>query len=352
MNAKFILNAHTKHVTAKRNVLFYFAGMMSAYKKRRLTFITFVYWFLLLFIIAAWVWWFISLQNQNDQMSFYKLVQLNKDDPAYEQQLFLINDEHTRKTAQYISEGISFVIVTLIGALFVYRSVRKQLLLNRQQQNFMMAITHELKTPIAVINLSLETLQKRKLDEDKQQHLIKTSLQETDRLNDLVSNILITSQLESGNYTPDKEHINFSELTDKCATDFSLRFPSRTITKNIEDGIFINGEMLLLQLLVNNLLDNALKYSPKEKPVDIELKKHESKILLKVIDEGKGVRDQEKKSVFQKFYRSGDEAVRKTKGTGLGLYLCRRIAESHKATISVRNNHPAGSIFIVEFNVV
>jgi len=326
--------------------------MISAYKKRRLTFITFVYWFLLLFIIAAWVWWFISLQNQNDQMRFYKLLQLNKDDIAYEQKLFLINDEHTRKTAQYVSEGITFLIVTLIGALFVYRSVRKQFLLNRQQQNFMMAVTHELKTPIAVINLSLETLQKRKLDEDKQQHLLKTSLQETDRLNDLVSNILITSQLESGNYVPDKELINLSELADKCATDFSQRFPSRTFTKNIKDDIFINGEELLLQLLVNNLLSNALKYSPKEKPVYIELNKQEKKALLNVIDEGNGISDDEKKKVFQKFYRGGDEAVRKTKGTGLGLYLCKRIAESHKAKIKLKNNHPAGSIFTVEFNVV
>src|SRR6478609_9262772 len=144
--------------------------MISAYKKRRLTFITLVYWFLLLFIIAAWVWWFISLGNQNDQMRQYKLLQLNKDDVAYDQKLFLINDEHRRKTGQYLSEGITFIIVTLIGAVFVYRAVRKQFLLGKQQQNFMMAITHELKTPIAVINLSLETLLRRKLDEDKQHH--------------------------------------------------------------------------------------------------------------------------------------------------------------------------------------
>ncbi len=326
--------------------------MISAYKKRRLTFITFVYWFLLLFIIAAWVWWFISLQSQNNQMRVYKLVQLNKDDAAYEQKLYLINDEHERKTAQYISEGISFVIVSLIGALFVYRSVRKQFLLNKQQQNFMMAVTHELKTPIAVINLSLETIQKRKLDEAKQLHLIKTSLLEADRLDDLVSNILITSQLESGNYMPDKEEIDLSGLASKCVTDFSVRFTSRIINKEIENDIFITGEKLLLQLLINNLIDNALKYSSQDKPVYVELKKIKDRAVLKVIDEGKGIDDAEKKKVFEKFYRSGDEAVRKTKGTGLGLYLCRRIAESQKGTIKIKNNYPAGSIFIVEFKAV
>ena len=324
--------------------------MISAYKKRRLAFITIVYWFLLLFIMAAWVWWFISLQNQNDRMQTYKLLQLNKDDIAYEQNLYLINDEHKRKTGQYISEGITFVLVTLIGAVFVYRSVRKQFLLGKQQQNFMMAVTHELKTPIAIITLSIETLQKRKLDEEKQQRLLTTTLQETERLNDLASNILITSQLESGNYSPEKESIDLSELADRCASDFSHRFLSRTINKNIDENIHINGERLLLQLLINSLLDNALKYSPKERPIYLELNKHQNKILLKIIDEGNGISESEKKKVFEKFYRSGDEAIRKTKGTGLGLYLCKRIAESHKAKIKVVNNLPAGSIFIVEFN--
>jgi len=299
--------------------------------------------------MAAWIWWFISLQNQNNQMRLYKTIQLNKDDVAYEQKLNSINDEHKRKTAQYISEGITFVFVTLVGAVFVYRAVRKQFLLGRQQQNFMMAVTHELKTPIAVVNLNLETLQKRKLDEEKQQHIIQSTLQEAGRLNDLTTNILVTSQLES-HYIPDKEQINFSDLCNECVVAFINRHHNRTIKKNIEKNIFINGERLLLQLLVNNLIDNALKYSIKEKTVSIELNKQHNKIFLKIIDEGNGISDDEKKKVFEKFYRSGNETTRKTKGTGLGLYLCKRIAESHKAKIKVSNNEPAGSVFTVEFN--
>ena len=84
-------------------------------------------------------------------------------------------------------------MLILIGALFVYRAIRKQLKLSEQQQNFMMAVTHELKTPIAIVNLNLETLQLRKLDEDKQHHIINSTLLETKRLNTLTNNILITS---------------------------------------------------------------------------------------------------------------------------------------------------------------
>lgn len=322
--------------------------MISVYKKRKLTIITVVYWVLLLFITAAWIWWFISLQRQSNQMRLYQVAQLNKDDIAYAQKLSKVNDDHIRRTAQYISEGITFVIVTFIGALFVYRSVRKQFLLTKQQQNFMMAVTHELKTPIAIVNLNLETLQKRKLDEEKQQRLISTTLKEADRLNDLTTNILVASQLER-NYSPENEHVELTELTEKCIADFKHRYHERNITKNIEAGITINGDRLLLQLLINNLLDNAAKYSPKEKNIFVELKHQNNKFVLKFADEGIGIEDREKKKIFDIFYRSGNEAIRKTKGTGLGLYLCKRIAENHSGKIKVMDNKPTGSIFIIEF---
>jgi len=281
----------------------------------------------------------------------YKLLQLNKDDIAYQQKFDAFTDEHKRKTAQYISEGITFVFVTLVGAVFVYRAVRRQFRLGKAQQNFMMAVTHELKTPIAVVNLNLETLQKRKLDEGRQQHIIASTLKEAERLNDLTTNILVTSQLESGNYMPDKEKVDMSSLTNKAVSDFMHRFPNRNIRSHIDEDIFITGEKLLLQLLINNLIDNALKYSPKSNPVFVELKKTNEHAQLNVIDDGNGIADNEKRKVFQKFYRSGDEDIRKTKGTGLGLYLCKRIAETHKAKMKVTNNQPTGSIFTFEFKL-
>ena len=179
--------------------------MFSVFKKQRLTLITVVYWILLVYIIAALVWWFIALEKQNETMFNFRVLQLNKDEPAYELQLQHVQDEEHRKTAQYIGEGSTFLLLILVGALFVYRATRKQLMLSNQQQNFMMAVTHELKTPIAIVKLNLETLQLRKLDEEKQNRIISSTLIETKRLNALTNNILITSQLESGNYTVDKK---------------------------------------------------------------------------------------------------------------------------------------------------
>jgi signal transduction histidine kinase len=111
----------------------------------------------------------------------------------------------------------------------------------------------------------------------------------------------------------------------------------------------VTGDPFLLNLLVSNLLENALKYSPKEGAVTLSLTKEGAHTLLAIKDNGPGIPDDEKKKIFGKFYRSGLETTRETKGTGLGLYLCRKIAADHKATIKVADNSPTGSIFTVAF---
>jgi signal transduction histidine kinase len=103
-------------------------------------------------------------------------------------------------------------------------------------------------------------------------------------------------------------------------------------------------------MLINNLIENAIKYSPKDKAISCTLKNSDDlKIRLSVSDEGEGIPDAEKVKIFERFYRIGNELTRKTHGTGLGLYLCKIICQYHNADISVTNNIPSGSNFIVTF---
>ncbi|HMX38198.1 MAG TPA: sensor histidine kinase, partial [Ferruginibacter sp.] len=125
-------------------------------------------------------------------------------------------------------------------------------------------------------------------------------------------------------------------------------FPQNNIQANIAEDQFVLGDRLLLQLLVNNLIDNAIKYSPKEAAIRIELSGGQHRLSLRVKDEGKGISDEEKKKIFNKYYRVGNAATRAAKGTGLGLYLSKKIARQHNANISVTDNAPTGSIFTVE----
>jgi two-component system, OmpR family, sensor histidine kinase CiaH len=318
--------------------------MPSKQKKLRSIFI--IFWFLLAYILAALIWWFIALNRQNKLMTRYEMEQLQTTDKNYQTRFDEIKSLEKRKTAQYLGEGITFFMLIVAGAIFVFRAVRRELRISRQQQNFMIAITHELKTPIAVAKLNLETMQKRKLDEPQQQRLIQTTLEETNRLNALCNNMLLSSQIEAGGYRNTNEETNISELIAICVQDFIRRYPQQKIEAAIAPDIFITGDRFLLQILANNLIDNAIKYGAKEL-VTVSLSEEKTKIFLQVKDHGKGIAAEEREKIFSKFYRVGNAATKGAKGTGLGLFLCKKIAERHNANISMTDNNPTGSIFTV-----
>lgn len=318
-------------------------------RKKRLRRVTILYWMLLIYIVAALVWWFISLEHQNDANRDLRIGRLSPDTSTYDADVRQINSDYNRNKAKYVGEGSIFLLVIFAGAVLVYRSVRRQLYMQQQQQNFMMAVTHELKTPISVVKLNLETMQRYSLDADKLKKLIGVMLNETSRLNLLTNNILVASELEGGGYVSSKEELDLSDLLKDCIQDFRSRFSDRLFKSEIEQGVDVKGDALLLQMMINNLLENAVKYSPRESPILATLKREGGLIKLQVIDEGGGIPDSEKKKIFSKFYRIGNEATRKTQGTGLGLYLCNKIARDHNADISVTNNKPAGCNFAVTF---
>lgn len=319
------------------------------YRKKKLKFIFVIFWVLLTYIVAALIWWFISLNDQNKRMTQYRIDMIAHDNPQYTTTVEKIRDFEKRKTAQYLGEGITFLLLIIAGAVFIFRAVRKQLKSSVEQQNFMMAITHELKTPIAVTKLNLETLLKRTLEAEQQKRLLSNTVQEANRLNALCNNLLLVSQIEGGAYKTTKETIDLSAITEECVQDFKTRFPQRNIITDIAPSISVNGDNLLLQLAINNLIDNAIKYAPKETSITVSLQQSEQGIRLSIGDEGKGIYDKEKKKIFEKYYRTGNEATRGAKGTGLGLYLTKRIAAQHKAKIFVEDNVPSGSIFTIEF---
>jgi two-component system, OmpR family, sensor histidine kinase CiaH len=312
------------------------------FKVKRLLTIYILYWFLLAYILAALVFWFITLNSQNIQLSQYRLDMIDVDDAMHQQKQQQIADATDRNTTQYLGEGITFLILICSGAVFVFRIINRQFKQAQQQQDLIMAITHELKTPIAITKLNLETLQKRSLDNTQQQKLINTTIQEVNRLNALCNNILLTSQIEAGEYKITKEEIDFSKLVKECALDFIVRFPQRKIDMQLSNNAFTTGDLLLLKLAVNNLLDNAIKYSGKDDIVLLKLFQTDKAMKLQVIDYGQGVANEEKEKIFEKYYRG---MLRQAKGTGLGLYLTKKIVQEHNGNVGITNNLPQGSIF-------
>lgn len=318
--------------------------MRKIFQRVPLKFINYVYWFLLLYLIAALAWWYIELVQMNNLVSQMQ-QQLVRSGSGDLSALDAIRDAHQRNARQYIGEGLTFLIITLVVALFVYGTVRKQIRYHMQQKNFMMAVTHELKTPIAVTKLSLETLKRHKLDEDKQKKLIGDAINETDRLNTLCNNILLSSQLESGGYKINREKFDCTAMAHGAVEEFRKRYPGRDFTWQGVEGVFVDGEEFLIRLVLNNLLENAVKYNEPSVPIHVSLQQTDEHCVLTVADLGKGVPAEEKKKVFEKFYRLEDEHRRKTKGTGLGLYLSKKIIGDHGGSITLEDNHPSGAVF-------
>lgn len=314
-------------------------------KISKLQFVRLFYWLFLTYMVAALLWWYVALVKQNDQIANIKYGTFQSNDPSIKQKINEIQDFQIRKSKQYIGEGLTILFLFFLGAVYVYRSLIKQIRYSNQQQNFMMAVTHELKTPIAITQLNLETILKRSLDVEQQKKMLEVSLLETQRLDNLCNNILLASQLDMGEYKAIAQEVDLSLIVENTVKNFQNRFSDRVFQTYIDNDIHLKGESVLLQLLLNNLIDNAIKYSNAGSTVTIHLHQGNSIIQMKVIDEGVGIPMSDKEKIFEKFYRVGAEYTRTTKGTGLGLYLCNRIAKFHHGTLEVSPNSPKGSIF-------
>lgn len=302
------------------------------------------------YIVSALLFWGYSLENKSQTIYEleYKSLKSEIDSAqnpiAFNAELESIMNKRETRTKQYIGEGSTFLLVIIIGAAVVYSSFRRSIRLSKQQNNFMLSVTHELKSPIAAMKLNLQTLERHKLDEDKKGLLVNRCVKEANRLNDLCNNMLFASQMEGRQYKPAKEKLSLSDLINDSLQDYASSYPNRFVVKEI-DTISITGDKVSLQMAVNNLLENAIKYTPSDKPVTISLIKQDNHAVFAVADEGQGIPDEEKAKIFNKFYRVGSEETRKSKGTGLGLYLTSKIVKQHKGKISVKDNQPQGAIF-------
>jgi signal transduction histidine kinase len=267
-----------------------------------------------------------------------------------DKQIEASNVKLSKKKWMYATEGIVMIVLLFWGILWVYRTFEKSIKLNQQQNNFLLSVTHELKTPIASVKLYLETLLKRDLDKEQQHTILKNSINDTNRLRVLVDNLLLSAQLETNHYEPLMTKINLSELLNKIVGQYAEpRNLQERIIKNIEHQVFVTGDEFAIETIVINLLTNAEKYS--DNNITILLKSDNKHIILSVLDLGIGISDVDKQRLFDKFYRVGEEQTRKTKGTGLGLFIVKKLVKINHATIEVKNNHPKGTNFEVIFNV-
>jgi signal transduction histidine kinase len=230
--------------------------------------------------------------------------------------------------------GVIFFTLIIAGivvyTVFLVREIQK----NEQQDSFLNAVTHELKTPIASIRLYLETLQSRQLTDAQHQDFYRIMLEDTDRLLGTVEQILKAGEARHASSKKNWEQVDFSAIVSETVELTRLRhhLPAEALhmAAPAGDQIFLRGNPQELRTAVFNLVENAVKYSGEKKEIEVGLLTPDlDTILLRVQDKGVGIPHPELKRIFKRFYRVASSANGRVKGTGLGLFIVRSIARRH-----------------------
>ncbi|MFI5170770.1 MAG: sensor histidine kinase [Chitinophagales bacterium] len=314
-----------------------------------------------IYIIASFIWWSYLL-HRNNYENYDEIIK--REQFVYTQNggklsafkstpVFIkVNNEFKRTELMLYGEGIVFIGLITLGFWRIRRTFRSEIDLTRQQNNFLLSITHELKSPLASLKLSMQTIRKHELDGEQVKNMADMSLDDIERLELLVENILLASKIESANFRLNKELMDLSSITQNIFDREKIKHKDqRHFTSKIEGNIYVYGDRFSFSSVIYNLIENAIKYSERGSEIGVELTGDEKNAYLNISDTGIGIPENEKMKIFGRFYRIGTEETRKTKGTGLGLFIVKHVVLMHAGEVLVKHNQPRGSIFEVRIPV-
>lgn len=285
------------------------------------------------YVIVQFLWW------------AYLLLDLNADYYHLKQELLLAWQvkgdtepmiELNRKRWMIAGEGLIFLLLLIVGIVLTARYMKRDMKLARLQRNFLLSVTHELKTPIASMRLYMQTLQKRKLDPGKQAEIIERAISGNQRLEKLVEKILLATQLENSRLDLNIEKHKLAPVVDHAIeTIVAIDEYKHRFEVNCPQGILVFADGLALETMLLNLIENAVKYSAENSLIKITVLQEGGFVLFEIENEG-SISPSDQKQVFLKFFRAGNEDTRTTKGTGVGLFLVDELADLHGGSASVQ----------------
>jgi signal transduction histidine kinase len=251
--------------------------------------------------------------------------------------------------------GVIFFLLIIAGlvlnTIFLVREIRR----NEQHDAFINAVTHELKTPVASIRLYLQTLQARELDEDRRREFYRIMLEDSDRLLQTIDQVLRAGSAGSKLRRRSRGRVNLAEITRESVALARTRFRLSSEALAYEElapvaRAVVIGDADELKAAVWNLLDNAVKYSAGDLKIQVRLEEAEdSRIAVKVTDQGVGISPGELKRIFRRFYRIPSAVAVRAKGSGLGLFIVRSVARKHGGRAFAESDGPGrGSTFTIQ----
>lgn len=263
-----------------------------------------------------------------------------------------LDEDRVRRLRRIGWEGAFFLLVLVAAMAVLAQALHQDAQLRRRQQNFLAAVTHEFKSPLASIKLSAETLSLRDPPPDRRRALIDRLLSDAERLEAMIGNLLDTARLEEGRVQLKPERVLVAGAVHALSEEVGPRAASAGVMLRIDvgPGLEVVADPLAFRTVLRNLVDNAIKASAAAGGGEVAVRAEEAGpfVQLVVADSGVGFEPKESSRLFQKFYRPGDELRRKTRGSGLGLYIVRRFVELEHGRVSAHSDGPGkGAVFTV-----
>jgi signal transduction histidine kinase len=258
--------------------------------------------------------------------------------------------ERDSRRNRYAWEGGFFLIVLCAAIGVLWRTVRTEVRLRQRQRNFVTAVTHELKSPLASVRLSAETLQYRENDPETRERLIERLLNSLDRMDATVSNILDTTQIDEGKLALEPQTVMLSPCIYEIVNSLETVAENAGVKMEIaaDNGLTVYADHLALTVVLRNLIANGIDAAAgvENATVTIKANKADSKTVVEVSDNGRGFHSTEGEKLFEKFYRLGNEIRREGRGTGLGLYIARSLVAESGGELSAHSDGPGrGALF-------
>lgn len=270
-----------------------------------------------LLLLVSWIYWFLGRHRQLKELA-----------ARYQ-------TEHLAETTDWLilAEGIVLLVAILVGVYVIFLYWRRQASLNRAQTKFISQVSHELKSPLASIQLHLETIEMRQPEPDQLQHFVRLMQEDTDRLNGLVTNLLTAGRLEHKGVKLTLQVGDLSQMVTEYLQQKKRAFPENgQLSWDIEPQLLARFEAESLEIVLRNLLENAILYANGPPQVNIQLQQKADKVHLLFSDRGQGIDPRYRKKVFRMFYRirSSGKTIR---GSGIGLFIVRSIVRRHGGNI-------------------
>ena len=250
--------------------------------------------------------------------------------------------------------GTTFLVLVLVGTVLYLVLSIKEIRFNQRQSNFMDAVTHELKSPIASLKLSLQTLDRRKLSDQQQADFHRFMFQDLERLDSLIDHLLDAARSEKSPADDVWENVDLSAVLQSCVEAARARYNlSEEAIRLTADAATVQARPMDLEILFRNLIDNAVKYSGSAPQVEIEAKLNGQGVVTTIADNGPGIPSGMRRKIFGRFVRLGNELERTKTGTGLGLYIVRTLVKQLKGSIEIQDRGAkSGTLFEVTLPVV